>query len=757
MESLFVTLAEVQWTPEECGPVPVHTEDTFCCQGFLRSRKVCSASAVREDFHIHLGPQCSRTSSSAKAIFLELLDTETVNTFCKQLNAQGCKRWQNKRVTGQDFLALTAVALQGGFHKGLRINGLTDSVNKMEKLRQSLPQVQGLPLLLDDLKDEEVFWVAVQNLLETTRKNFQKACTPGQNLSIKKFELRSKGQHTMSELRVAVLFEMAHGFVCNFFFYSASCLPRGTDSPPVLHILYELLQPYYSKAYHVQLDHSAYSDGRLADSFARLGIKLNFTSFCPRLEKTPEEVNSSFTDSQTALWYPFLEGWVWPALVPPSPETHLDPFLMLWLGVHLVCVDAFVLGSVTQHGTIGEMSLCDFSHSLSAQLANECVSEEPFIAGLTLHNLKDSSGRNRGSIREKLEMRNRGSYYWGDKEEAGMHRKAGKGPPHGSVGLTNLGNSCYINAVLQCLSYTTPLLQELLCEEKWPDQPSQRTDVTRAVVTLLADMWTGHLEQRTLHESVSFIKQMHPQFTNSRQQDAQELLLCLMNALHEDLKKTRSRSHSRFESGKSSTEEPKEFSIITQLFEGLLSYDMICLICDHQILTNEVFTILSLPIPANTKECSVQDCLELFFQPNALQQGDQIFCPQCEEKQDAAVLTTLSKSPQILILHLKRFQYRGKKKQKLNTYVKFVVETLDLSPYLTTRTNSQYFLYAVVNHIGDLDNGHYTAYCRDPFTKHWHQYDDEIESDIKEDFVQSPQAYLLFYSTENLPVPCLHF
>ncbi|KAG2470476.1 TRPM7 protein, partial [Polypterus senegalus] len=269
--------------------------------------------------------------------------------------------------------------------------------------------------------------------------------------------------------------------------------------------------------------------------------------------------------------------------------------------------------------------------------------------------------------REKLEVRNHGSYYWGDKEEAGTHGTAGKGAPHGSVGLTNLGNSCYINAVLQCLSRTTPLLQEFLREEKWPDQPSQRTDVTRAVVTLLADMWNGHLEQRTLHETVSFIKQMHPQFTNSRQQDAQELLLCLMNVLHEDLKKTRSRSHSRFESGKSSTEEPKEFSIITQLFEGLLSYDMICFICDHQTQTNEVFTILSLPIPANTKECSVQ------------------------------------------------------------------------------------------NHTGDLDKGHYTAYCRDPFTKNWHQYDDEIESDIKEDFVQSPNAYLLFYSKENLPIPCLHF
>lgn len=50
----------------------------------------------------------------------------------------------------------------------------------------------------------------------------------------------------------------------------------------------------------------------------------------------------------------------------------------------------------------------------------------------------------------------------------------------------------------------------------------------------------------------------------------------------------------------------------------------------------------------------LQDCLELFFQQNTLTRNNQILCSSCGIKRDTAVLTSISKAPEILILHLKR-------------------------------------------------------------------------------------------------------
>ncbi|MGH0192001.1 UNVERIFIED_CONTAM: hypothetical protein FKN15_001242 [Acipenser sinensis] len=60
-----------------------------------------------------------------------------------------------------------------------------------------------------------------------------------------------------------------------------------------------------------------------------------------------------------------------------------------------------------------------------------------------------------------------------------------------------------------------------------------------------------------------------------------------------------------------------------------------------------------------------------------------------------------------------------------------------------------------MNHSGDLDNGHYTAYCKNAVTQRWHRFDDEIVSDIPSYLIQSPNAYILFYTCQDFRLPCL--
>ncbi|XP_041074094.1 putative ubiquitin carboxyl-terminal hydrolase 50 isoform X2 [Polyodon spathula] len=370
----------------------------------------------------------------------------------------------------------------------------------------------------------------------------------------------------------------------------------------------------------------------------------------------------------------------------------------LWLVVHLGCVGSFVLSSQQSSNTI---SLYEFTKALATQLSNKHFCSSLLLPPLVCNDLPinaDNVDKNVIGFSEECKALENSCSFERDVSSTKQRRS----PYPRLTGLINLGNSCYMNAVLQCLSGTASLVEYLLSRVNQVDLARCRCDAVCAFITLLTEMWTGEYEHISPVEIRTVIGSLHPQFASNTQQDAQELLLYLFNRLHEVLKKTTVRkqprgSLKRQEAGKS-FDHSSETSIITHLFEGQLCYVTLCLQCDNQTRTDEVFTILSLPIPPGACRCSLLDCLELFFQQNTLTRNNQILCSSCRIKRDTAVLTSISKAPEILILHLKRFEVEGLKKRKLRTDVSFSLENLDLSPYLSSSpsSHSRYYLYAVV-------------------------------------------------------------
>ncbi|XP_064840152.1 ubiquitin carboxyl-terminal hydrolase 50-like [Oncorhynchus masou masou] len=334
----------------------------------------------------------------------------------------------------------------------------------------------------------------------------------------------------------------------------------------------------------------------------------------------------------------------------------------------------------------------------------------------------------------------------------------------GVCGLANSGNSCYMNAVLQCLFSTVPLVEHLLSSDKRSQLAKRNSPVAGVFVHLLQEVWQGQrgTSFTSPGEMRALVSSLHPQFNNQSQQDAQELLLLLLNALHDDLKnkgeRHQTRSSQRLCLGrKSLSSAPADSTAVTRLFEGQLSYQMLCLRCDGHSHSNQVFTILSLPIPLDSYKCSLQDCLSLFFQQSTLTCGDQKLCPECGVKRDTAVLTSMAKPPEILVLHLKRFGCHGSEKRKLRTNVLFSLDRLDLNPFLSrpSANHTSYSLYAVVNHTGDLDMGHYTALCHSTLSSSWHHFDDTAVSEVVDFLVQSPNAYILLYSRQPFHRPSI--
>ena len=110
----------------------------------------------------------------------------------------------------------------------------------------------------------------------------------------------------------------------------------------------------------------------------------------------------------------------------------------------------------------------------------------------------------------------------------------------GMVGLINLGNTCYINSTLQCLSNTVDLTKYFLMQYFRNDintgnKLGSSGNIAFKYYKLLSNMWCNFENKIDPSEFVNAFKNLKKQFGGSRQQDAQEFLSVLLDQLHEDL------------------------------------------------------------------------------------------------------------------------------------------------------------------------------------------------------------------------------
>ncbi|KAM6180833.1 ubiquitin carboxyl-terminal hydrolase 8 isoform 2-T2 [Erethizon dorsatum] len=297
----------------------------------------------------------------------------------------------------------------------------------------------------------------------------------------------------------------------------------------------------------------------------------------------------------------------------------------------------------------------------------------------------------------------------------------GSGPA--LTGLRNLGNTCYMNSILQCLC-NAPHLADYFNRNCYQDDINRsnllghKGEVAEEFGIIMKALWTGQYRYISPKDFKITIGKINEQFAGYSQQDSQELLLFLMDGLHEDLNK------------------------------GQFKSTVQCLTCHKKSRTFEAFMYLSLPL-ASTSRCTLQDCLRLFSKEEKLTDNNRFYCSHCRARRDSLKKIEIWKLPPVLLVHLKRFSYDGRWKQKLQTSVDFPLENLDLSQYVIGPKNNlkKYNLFSVSNHYGGLDGGHYTAYCKNAARQRWFKFDDHEVSDISAASVKSSAAYILFYTS----------
>lgn len=341
-----------------------------------------------------------------------------------------------------------------------------------------------------------------------------------------------------------------------------------------------------------------------------------------------------------------------------------------------------------------------------------------------------------------------------------------------SAGLKNLGNTCYMNATLQCLANTIPLALHFLSDRYKQDinRDSHRGtggDTAHEFKNLLSQMYYND-KSVSPKGFKSLMGRLFSVYAGHDQQDAHEFLLNFIDKLHEDLNKAVHRRGTPAplppaeEASLSlnarinrfwSQHVDRHLSVISDLFEGLLVSSLTCLVCRKSSSSFEVFSCLSLPIPAVTGSVHLQDCLNLFLVTESMSGEAAWDCPSCKQKRKAEKRMIIARLPKILIIQFNRFRCETAwQSKKLQTYVQFPSNSLDMNAYVDrTRVDTQsrppYHLYAFLNHYGTLATGHYIAYCRTSPGGPWYMYDDASVTEVTLSESDKRNAYILFYTS----------
>lgn len=334
---------------------------------------------------------------------------------------------------------------------------------------------------------------------------------------------------------------------------------------------------------------------------------------------------------------------------------------------------------------------------------------------------------------------------------------SGKYENIGLSGLVNLGNTCFMNSALQCLSNTL-ILTDYFLTKKYIKDLNQEKKIHKLAIdyyNLLEGIWSENCTISPNSFFSTFKKNIsNNEFLGFRQNDMQEFLLFFIDGLHESL----SREVEISISGEPQNEIDKmaieamsvwkthfknNYSKIIEIFYGQF---VSSIYTDNQKYISRTYDpvcYFTLSIPENMKNITIYDCFDRYTAMEKMTGNTQWYCEEVNKKLDANKDIKIWSFPKVLIIIFKRFRNNS---SKIDNFINFPKNNMNLSKYCVGyhKNECNYDLVGICNHTGNTLGGHYFSYCKNSNNK-WYEYNDSRVEELDNKNIISNKAYCLFY------------
>jgi ubiquitin C-terminal hydrolase len=336
------------------------------------------------------------------------------------------------------------------------------------------------------------------------------------------------------------------------------------------------------------------------------------------------------------------------------------------------------------------------------------------------------------------------------------------------IGLQNIGNTCFLNVVLQALRLCPAIGAIFLKDTLVPREASKKKDLLPGFQTLMKDFWKkapGATEKpvmvprgffQTLTRVLDDTKD--DWYRHGQQADSAEALQYIIDALHDT---TYRRVQMNIRGGATTAEEQsqikaleswaqfysKEYSPFIHNFYGQSQVKVTCDGCGTVSERYEPWLMLKAPIPGSEvvggPAPNLDACIRAAFAPETI---DDYHCDKCKKASRAQMTTQISRLPPFLIVALKRFTNAG---HKVRGKIVWNLETTDLSqvlsfhrnPFGEARLEKQYTTVSVIEHIGGVHGGHYHMFNKQK--DKWYNYDDSSVRSVPPEQVVTDDSYIM--------------